>query len=165
MPTPDLLLTSAHRLAVAMHEELDVDRVSSMALLAMRVLAHAQSREVVSPRMLAAQLGCSRSSTTELIDRLVRDGFAQRLAEPNDGRAKRLVLTEHGDATAKASSEALERCMRSFTQSFEDEEREQLGVLLDKLDRGADWHRTMHSWRTYDSSSRKQRRPPSIHIR
>ncbi len=57
------------------------------------------------------------------------------------GRLRRVVLTEHGVATAKESSEALERCMKSFTAQFDDEQRELLEVLLDKLERGADWHR------------------------
>jgi len=163
MQTPDLLLTSAHRLSIAMHEEVDLDVVSSMALLAMRALARSRGRS--SPRTLAAALGSSRSCTTELVDRLVRDGFVQRAADPHDGRAKVLLLTVQGIGAASTASEALERCMRSFTEAFEDGERELLGVLLDKLERGADWHRTMHAWRTYRSSPRAQRRPPAIHIR
>jgi MarR family transcriptional regulator for hemolysin len=102
---------------------------------------------------------------TELVDRLVRDGLVRRTVDRADGRAKLLVLTEHGIATAKAASVALETCMQSFMHAFEEDEREQLGILLDKLDRGADWDRMMRAWGTYRSSPRRQRRPPAIHIR
>ena len=163
MAIPDLLLTSAHRLSIEMHAELEMENVSSMALLAMRLLA--RSRHPRRPRTLAAALGCSRSSTTELIARLVRDELVERNVDPHDGRARLLVLTEHGVATANAASAALDRCMGSFTESFEDEEREQLGVLLEKLERGADCHRAMRLWRTHQSSPRRDRRPLAIHIR
>ena len=45
---------------------------------------------------VAEILGCLPSSVTAIVDRLEAAGLARREADPDDRRAKRLVLTEQG---------------------------------------------------------------------
>jgi len=47
---------------------------------------------------LAAKEGVSQPSMTQLIQRLERQGLVARLADPDDGRAALVGITEHGQA-------------------------------------------------------------------
>ena len=47
---------------------------------------------------LAAKEGVSQPSMTQLIQRLERQGLVTRLADPDDGRAALVGITEHGQA-------------------------------------------------------------------
>jgi DNA-binding MarR family transcriptional regulator len=47
---------------------------------------------------LAAKEGISQPSMTQLIQRLERQGLVTRLADPDDGRAALIGITEHGQA-------------------------------------------------------------------
>jgi len=159
-PMFELLLTNAHRLAIEMTQELAFEHVSVMGLVVVQMLARA--RPPRSPRELAAALGCSRAAATQLVDRLVRDGFVERAFEAHDRRARVLQLTEDGRIHGDLAGEALERCMASFTEQFSEEDKVSLRALLARLERGADWHRAMRMWR---STEARPGRRPSIHVR
>lgn len=49
-----------------------------------------------SQASLTARMGFSKQAVQQLIDQLVADGVVQRLPDPNDKRARRVVLTELG---------------------------------------------------------------------
>lgn len=58
---------------------------------------------------LAAYLGVTKQAAAQLVDRLVRDGFAARVAHPDDRRARLISLTPRAlavMATAQAAAEA-----------------------------------------------------------
>lgn len=66
---------------------------------------HAEARGDVLPHLgpdgasqasLATRMGFSKQAVQQLIDQLVDDGVVQRLADPADKRARRIVLTELG---------------------------------------------------------------------
>jgi len=54
---------------------------------------------------LADELGISMSAVTQIADRLERAGLVERVAEHDDRRMKRLVLTPHGVAVMSARLE------------------------------------------------------------
>lgn len=54
------------------------------------------SREEPSMRDLANRLGCDASNVTGLVGRLERRDLARRVADPGDGRVKRVQLTPRG---------------------------------------------------------------------
>ena len=157
----EVLLTTAHRLAVEMHNQLSVDGLSTMGLVALRILVREPSRRTVT--MLSASLGAARQSMTELVDRLVRDGFVERVADTRDLRSKVLQPTARGIEAEVLVRDALERCMASFARDFSTREKAALHALLDRLDRGADGHRTERLWNIHRSSPGS--RPPAIHVR
>lgn len=159
-PTALLLLTTAHRLAIEMTEELRFEHVSAMGLLAVQIIG----RKPCSPRVLASALGSSREAATQLVGRLVRDGFVERTPDPSDGRGKVLRLTLSGQRNGVMAAEALERCMTSFTSEFSAKEKASLHSLLARLEGAADWHRGQRLF-CAAAWSMKRRQRPKIHVR
>lgn len=154
----ELLLTTAHRLAIEVTEELSFEHVSVMGLLVVRLLVRGRC----APRAVAAALGCSRAAAGQLVIRLVRDGFVERTPDAHDGRSCVLGLTPSGEQYGAFATEAMNRCMDSVTQHLDTEEKESLGALLTRVERGADWHRSLRLWTT---PLPVPRRPPAIHVR
>jgi len=159
----ELLLIGAHRLAVEMHAELEFDELSTLQLLALRILARAN--EPMTAMLLAAHLACSRAATSQLVHRLVRDRYLTQVESRSDRRQKLLVPTEGGLRAAELAADALERCIASFSRSFTVEERATFATLLDRLNRGADWHRGERDYGLQGRRTRPPRRRPLVHIR
>jgi DNA-binding MarR family transcriptional regulator len=162
-PIFQLLLLCAHRLAVEVTEELEFEHMSAMGLVVVQLLLG--PRPPRGLRELAAALGCSRPAATQLVDRLVRDGLVVRTVDPDDGRARRLSLTKDGRAYGGFAQEVLERCMDSFMAQIGAEEQATLHVLLERLERGADWQRGMRLLTAARLTGKRRPRTPAIHIR
>ena len=68
---------------------------------------------------LAAKEGISQPSMTQLITRLERQGFVCRIADPEDGRATLVGITEHGqdavDDRRRSRRERLTELMDTLT--------------------------------------------------
>jgi DNA-binding MarR family transcriptional regulator len=69
---------------------------------------------------LAETLGVSRQAVAQVVTRLERDGYLQRISDPGDARAKLTCLTPRGRAAL--------RTMRATALAVEDEWRERLGA-------------------------------------
>jgi len=160
-PISQLLLTTAHRLAIEMSHALVFEHVSTMGLIAAQIIG----KEPCSPRDLAAALGCSRPAATQLVDRLEREGLVERLPDPHDGRAKVLRLTERGRQHVGLAAQAFEGTMEQFTTQFTREEHETLRSLLAKLERGADYHRGMEMWIRAGMPEGKRPKRLAVHVR
>lgn len=85
---------------------------------------------------LSQRLSLSKSTITRLVDLLEHKGWVKRIADPEDRRAQRVLLTPDGfeqrAITADAHRQSLEKRLHALT----DEEKTQLDVLLDKLSAG-----------------------------
>ncbi len=55
---------------------------------------------------LAAHLGVTKQAASQLVDEIVRKGYAERRPHPGDARARLIVLTERGWACTRAAEEA-----------------------------------------------------------
>ncbi|MCS0602051.1 MarR family winged helix-turn-helix transcriptional regulator [Streptomyces sp. LP11] len=55
---------------------------------------------------LAAHLGVTKQAASQLVDEIVRKGYAERRPRPGDARAKLIVLTERGRACTRAAEAA-----------------------------------------------------------
>jgi DNA-binding MarR family transcriptional regulator len=78
----------------------------------------------------------NKSTITRIVDRLEQDGLVKRIADPDDRRAQRVVLTSEG-ASLRAQAQAAhkESLQRRFSV-LSPVEREQLDELLQKLHTG-----------------------------
>lgn len=162
----DLLLSAAHRVSIELEAELMFEHVSVMGLVALRRVSEATSP--VTLKALAAMLGASRPAATQLVDRLVRDGLIERSPGQHDLRSRVLLLTEYGAGVTEDAGDARRRCIKSITRTFDDADKASLRQQLDRLDRGADWHRTERLWglhRRGGGMGGGPRRRPAPHIR
>jgi DNA-binding MarR family transcriptional regulator len=82
---------------------------------------------------LSHDLEVPLSTATRTMDWLVKNGYAQRLPDPNDRRVVRVELTETGNKTYQAIStfmlEKVEQALSQLTPA----ERDQFLSLLDKV--------------------------------
>ncbi len=105
--------------------------LSAARLWALRRLD--QSGEPLSPGQLASCMAFARSNATQLIDQLESAGLVQRIPDPQDRRCTHLAVTEQGRQTGAAGVAALQPLIEQIERSLEPEEREQLAVLLQRI--------------------------------
>jgi DNA-binding MarR family transcriptional regulator len=86
----------------------------------------------VRMRDLADQMSCDASYITSVVDRLESVGFARRVADPLDRRAKLIELTELGTTTAAAFRDLLTQPPVEFKRLTK-AERVSLSELVAKL--------------------------------
>ena len=80
---------------------------------------------------LAVHLGVTKQAASQLVDEIVRKGYAERRPHPDDARARLIVLTEQGWACTRAAEEAAADAVRAWVEVLgEGEVRELLGQLL-----------------------------------
>src|SRR5690606_14801932 len=108
----------------------------SRARLGVLLWLEASGEAGLRPAELADRLGVSRATISSLLDGLERDGLVARRADPDDGRARRVVATRAGRARARAIAPVHAARLAAVTRTLEPAERAQLRALLDKLRAG-----------------------------
>lgn len=93
----------------ALERRLENSKISSTQFIA---LAHLVALGPLPQADLAAQMGITPASAVRLVDRMARDGWVRREADPQDRRVNRIVLTEK----AHESWKELSRQPRSLLQ-------------------------------------------------
>ncbi|MFF5186992.1 MarR family winged helix-turn-helix transcriptional regulator [Streptomyces sp. NPDC000345] len=63
---------------------------------------------------LAVHLGVTKQAASQLVDELVRKGYVERWAHPDDARARLIVLTERGWECTRAAEEAAAEAVRGW---------------------------------------------------
>ncbi len=81
---------------------------------------------------LAAHLGVTKQAASQLVDEIVRKGYAERRPHPQDARARLVVLTEQGWACTRAAEEAAAEAVEVWVELLGEGE---MGVLRDQLAR------------------------------
>lgn len=82
---------------------------------------------------LATHLGVSKQAAAQLVEHLVQRGYLRREANPADGRARFLVLTEHGRACTVAADQAAGDVVQQWRNELPPEQFEQLQDALLRL--------------------------------
>jgi DNA-binding MarR family transcriptional regulator len=82
---------------------------------------------------LARLHGINRSSTTEVVDRLVGHGLAERRHDPLDRRSVAVALTAQAEALLAQFKCMHEASVAALTDAYDDEELATLVRLLEKL--------------------------------
>ncbi|MFE2963499.1 MarR family winged helix-turn-helix transcriptional regulator [Streptomyces sp. NPDC059340] len=92
---------------------------------------------------LATHLGMTKQAASQLVDELVRKGYAERRPYPGDARARLVVLTERGWACTRAAEEAAADAVRAWVEVLGEGE---VGVLRDRLARIAPYGPIRPAW-------------------
>ena len=77
--------------------------------------------------------GIAKSHVSLAVARLKRDGFLERVSDPQDHRAARLALTEKGRKAARAGQQAQRIFFEALYTGISREERELLRKILCKI--------------------------------
>ncbi|MEV0222538.1 MarR family winged helix-turn-helix transcriptional regulator [Streptomyces sp. NPDC050704] len=81
---------------------------------------------------LAAHLGVTKQAASQLVDEIVRKGYAERRPHPDDARARLVVLTERGWDCTRAAEEAAAEAVRPWVELLGEGE---VRALRDRLHR------------------------------
>ena len=101
-------------------------------LLALRMLLAARSRGEV------LRLAIPAASTSALVDRLVRDGYASREAHPEDRRSIAVVPTAHAEREVRDTLQDMHRRMLAVAEALSPEERAVVNRFLRDLNHSID---------------------------
>ena len=102
-----------------------------------KVLMRLREQGPTRQNVLAADLGLSPHSITDIVDALERLGLAERRPDPTDRRAKLVAITDTGEAGLDVANTTLERLHTQIFGSLSQEDRATLLRLLDVLDDAA----------------------------
>jgi DNA-binding MarR family transcriptional regulator len=82
---------------------------------------------------LSERLLCDKSTITRTVDWLQNEGLAQRVADPDDRRAQRVILTNKGRALLTQVAAAHEQSLAERMAVFSGEEQQQFVGMLVRL--------------------------------
>lgn len=82
---------------------------------------------------IAELLNVGAPAMSESIDRLEDDNYIERIPDPDDGRATRIVLTEKGKARAYEIQDDHTESLNRLFRNLSGDEKTQLIVLLQKI--------------------------------
>lgn len=97
------------------------------------VLAHLLRNDGIQQKELAEQMDITAITLTGLLDRMEREGWVERRADPDDRRAKRVYLTEKVAPVTKELRSLAREVRRSALQGLSEAEQQQLMSLLVKV--------------------------------
>ncbi|MFD9192443.1 MarR family winged helix-turn-helix transcriptional regulator [Streptomyces phaeochromogenes] len=92
---------------------------------------------------LAAHLGVTKQAASQLVDEIVRKGYAERRPHPDDARARLVVLTEQGWACTRAAEEAAAEAVDPWVELLGEGE---VRALRDRLLRIAPYGPIRPAW-------------------
>jgi len=94
------------------------------------VLAHLLRSDGIQQKELAEQMEIRAITLTGLLDRMEREGWVERRADPVDRRAKRIFLTEKVAPVTKELRSLAREVRKTALQGFSDAEQQTLMSLL-----------------------------------
>jgi DNA-binding MarR family transcriptional regulator len=97
------------------------------------VLAHLLRTDGIQQKALAEQMDITAITLTGLLDRMERDGWVERRADPDDRRAKRIYLTEKVAPVTKELRALAREVRKSALQGLSEAEQQTLMNLLLKV--------------------------------
>ncbi|HEX7350887.1 MarR family winged helix-turn-helix transcriptional regulator [Brachybacterium sp.] len=103
-------------------------------LLALRILLAADSTgRRVRQRELAVQLNITAPSVSALVDRLVRDGYVERMPHPSDRRSIAVVPTQRGHQEVRETLQAMHARMMDVAETLTARDRAVVASFFRKL--------------------------------
>ncbi|MFH2008375.1 MAG: MarR family winged helix-turn-helix transcriptional regulator [bacterium] len=82
---------------------------------------------------LAHRAGLEPSTMTGLLDRMARDGLVRREADPDDRRAQRIFLTDHGREVEGPVNEVVDSTVERVLGNVPDKDLRQLKTTLRQM--------------------------------
>ena len=96
-------------------------------------LFHINSRGACGVTDIGDDLGVTSAAASQMLERLVQNGLVERREDPDDRRAKRIVLTERGHRVLRGSLEARQRQFAALADRLSTRERDLAAAALRTL--------------------------------
>jgi DNA-binding MarR family transcriptional regulator len=109
------------------------EAIGAATIRQIEVLRLLATRGPLAMHEVASLHGITRSSTTEVIDRLVAQGLVERRYDSLDRRSVAVALTARAEALDAQVQQAQEASLAVLTEVYDDEELATLVELLEKM--------------------------------
>jgi DNA-binding MarR family transcriptional regulator len=127
-------LAVTHRMFRAVNDEM---LGCGLSMARTKVLARLRERGPTRQNVLAAELGLSPHSITDIVDGLERSGMAERRPDATDRRAKLVAITDAGQAGLDVANATRDRLLTDVFGALSEADRATFLRLLDSLDEAA----------------------------
>jgi len=105
-----------------------------------QVLSSVVHKDPPNQQALGAHLAIDRTVLTYLLDTLVDAGLVERIPDPSDRRARKIIATESGRHMLAAYEERVAAAEADLLTGLEEDDAQALGVLIGRLAKNV--HRT-----------------------
>jgi DNA-binding MarR family transcriptional regulator len=124
-----------HRMFRAVNDEMNG---CGLSMARTKVLRRLHEQGPTRQNVLAADLGLSPHTITDIVDGLERAGMAERRPDPTDRRAKLVAITDAGEAGLDVANATRERLLKQIFGALSEADRETFLRLLDSLARASE---------------------------
>lgn len=97
------------------------------------LLLELKREEGINQKKLADRVVLDQASVTRAVKKLLDLGFVKRAADPSDGRARNIFLTEKGRKILETVQLSLNEWDAMAIRGFSEADREKLAKLLEKM--------------------------------
>lgn len=110
---------------LSMHQLMQYSRESGLSMQQIRALFHIHEcpRGITN---IGEHLGITKAAASQMIDKMVEQGFITRVEDPKDRRGKNINLTEKGLHAMQKSLEARQGWLEKFASKFSPDESDQV---------------------------------------
>lgn len=117
---------------LSMHQLVQYFHESGLSMQQIRALfyIHESPRGITN---IGDHLGITKAAASQMIDKMVEQGFITRAEDPQDRRSKHITLTEKGILAMQKSIEARQGWLENLASRFSPEEGDQLTQSLSLL--------------------------------
>ena len=120
----------------SMRNFIQYTRESGLSMSQVGALFHIHNHGSSAVSDLGDHLGISNPAASQMIERMVQLGLIERTEDPDDRRAKKIVLTERGCKTLQESIHARQAWLVEVSQALSEAEKAQvipaLRLLIEK---------------------------------
>lgn len=120
-------------LATSMHAFLQYAKEHGLSVPQIGALIGIHHRGACGVSDVGDELGVTRAAASQMLERLVQAGLVERREDPDDRRAKRIVLTERGLRQVRGSMEIRQRQFAELADRMSPRERALAAAALRTL--------------------------------
>ncbi len=133
------IMDTAHRIKVNLDAVFDRHELNGLQA---RILGfidkNDRDKKDVYQKDIETEFKIRRSSVTSVLNTMEKNGFIQRRSVENDGRLKKIILTDKAKQMGKIHHATIDRFEQNLLDNMTDEEIETLKYLLNKVTQNID---------------------------
>lgn len=121
----------------SMHHFIRYVRESGLSMSHFGAMFHVHRMGSCGVTDLGDHLGVTSAASSQMLERLVQQGFILRAEDPKDRRVKQIVLTDKGHRVLEEGLHARQDWLSNLAQTLSDSEKETvmagLNILIDRV--------------------------------
>lgn len=126
------LTIASHRRVELEISKYNMGDIKGPQFMALTFLIEQNEKGEVFTKDVEKFLDVRKSTASELVNRLIKNGYVRSEKSETDGRLKRLIVTEEGHAARKQFHEIFKEIESELTRGFSEEQRALFEKMLAK---------------------------------